>query len=582
MAAGGGPILPLSGTPVVSGAMGGIAAPPAEASQFSLPLPTLLPMRRPASQLPVLGHSDRQRLPPSIFNDVIGPVMRGPSSSHCAAAVRIGRLARDLMGGSLLSVLVEFHPSGSLATTHATQGSDMGLFGGLLGWDATDPRLVDSARELKAAGVAVEIRVTDFPAPHPNTYRMNMEGRGCAHTLVAISTGGGMVEVLEVDGVGLSMKGDRFETLVWVSERDGDGGGPGDLLPELEAEPGILHLHTHDRKNGWLIRAGSMTRLPPDTLDRISSFPGVTEVRPISPVLPVLTPPQVRVPFLSGQDLLSVGGEDGIDLAELAVRYESARGGISGEEVRERMDRIVELLEASVQEGLAGTSYEDRILGAQAPAFQKAREEGRILEAGVLDTVIAYVTALMEVKSAMGVIVAAPTAGACGALPGACLGVGHAQGLGREAVVRGMLAAGMVGVLIAHRSTFAAEVCGCQAECGAGSGMAAAALVTMAGGGFEASLGAASMALQNTLGMVCDPVANRVEVPCLGRNVLAASNALACANMALAGFDAVVPLDEVIDTMDAVGKSLPHELRCTALGGLSVTPTSRRIEAGLR
>jgi L-serine dehydratase len=86
------------------------------------------------------------------------------------------------------------------------------------------------------------------------------------------------------------------------------------------------------------------------------------------------------------------------------------------------------------------------------------------------------------------------------------------------------------------------------------------------------------MALQNTLGMICDPVANRVEVPCLGRNVMAASNALACANMALAGFDPVIPLDEVIDTMDAVGKSLPHELRCTALGGLSVTPTSRRIQ----
>jgi len=144
-----------------------------------------------------------------------------------------------------------------------------------------------------------------------------------------------------------------------------------------------------------------------------------------------------------------------------------------------------------------------------------------------------------------------------------------------------MLAAGLVGVFIAARSTFAAEVCGCQAECGAGSGMAAAALVTLAGGTTEEALGAASMALQNTLGMICDPVANRVEVPCLGRNVLAASNALACANMALAGYDAVVPLDETIQAMDEVGKSLPHQLRCTALGGLSVTKTSKEIEARL-
>jgi L-serine dehydratase len=144
-----------------------------------------------------------------------------------------------------------------------------------------------------------------------------------------------------------------------------------------------------------------------------------------------------------------------------------------------------------------------------------------------------------------------------------------------------MLAAGLIGVFIVARSTFAAEVCGCQAECGSSSGMTAAALVTLAKGTVAQALGAASMALQNSLGMVCDPVANRVEVPCLGKNVMAASNAFACANMALADFDPVIPLDEVIETMDRVGKSLPSELRCTALGGLSVTKTSKKIEKAL-
>jgi L-serine dehydratase len=193
-----------------------------------------------------------------------------------------------------------------------------------------------------------------------------------------------------------------------------------------------------------------------------------------------------------------------------------------------------------------------------------------------------YVTALMEVKSSMGVIVAAPTAGACGALPGACLGAGDALGLGDEDVAKAMLAGGMIGIFIATASTFAAEVAGCQAECGAASGMAAAALATMGGGTTEQAVAAASMALQNVMGMVCDPVANRVEVPCLGKNVMAASNALACANMALAGYDPVIPLDEVIEAMDQVGRSLPHEVRCTALGGLSVTETSKAIEARLK
>ena len=111
--------------------------------------------------------------------------------------------------------------------------------------------------------------------------------------------------------------------------------------------------------------------------------------------------------------------------------------------------------------------------------------------------------------------------------------------------------------------------------------MAAAALVNLMGGKLEEAMSAASMALQSILGMVCDPVANRVEVPCLGKNIMAASNALSCANMALAGFDPVIPFDEVVSAMDQVGKEIPHELRCTALGGLSVTPTSKQIEVRL-
>ena len=140
---------------------------------------------------------------------------------------------------------------------------------------------------------------------------------------------------------------------------------------------------------------------------------------------------------------------------------------------------------------------------------------------------------------------------------------------------------GFIGVFIAAHATFAAEVGGCQAECGSGSGMAAAALVTLVGGSTQQAVNAASMALQSILGMVCDPVANRVEVPCLGKNVLAASNALACANMALADFDPVIPLDEVVQAMNEVGKMLPSALRCTALAGLSVTKTSKEIEKRL-
>jgi L-serine dehydratase len=238
-------------------------------------------------------------------------------------------------------------------------------------------------------------------------------------------------------------------------------------------------------------------------------------------------------------------------------------------------------MQESIRLGVEGTHHPDRILGYQSGLFRYQMAEGRLLDAGVLNEMILATTAMMEMKSSMGVIVAAPTAGACGGLPGACVGATRAMRLSLVEMTQALLAAGMIGVFIAAHATFAAEIGGCQAECGAGSGMAASALVTLAGGTTSQAIAAASMALQNTLGMICDPVANRVEVPCLGKNVMAAANALACANMALADFDAVIPLDEVIETMDKVGRSIPRELRCTGLGGLSVTPTSKEIEREL-
>src|SRR4029079_13745246 len=144
---------------------------------------------------------------PSIFNDVIGPVMRGPSSSHCAASLRIGRLCRDLMDGQIDNILVEFDPNGSLATTHKDQGSDMGLFGGFLGWEADDERLPESDRYIADAGIKVAIDIVDIGATHPNTYKITLSNASETRRLTAVSTGGGMIEVIEIDGAAVSMAG---------------------------------------------------------------------------------------------------------------------------------------------------------------------------------------------------------------------------------------------------------------------------------------------------------------------------------------------------------------------------------------
>ncbi len=513
---------------------------------------------------------------PSIFNDVIGPVMRGPSSSHCAAALRIGRIARDLMDARIEEVLIEFDSHGSLATTHDSQGSDMGLFGGLLGWEAADERLVRSPQAIQEAGISVQIEIKDLGAKHPSTYKLTLKNSTEQHTLTAISTGGGMMEVVEIDGIELSLAGDYFETLVYV---DSNGSEIVKYLQENISADRIILL---SGLNVRLVEIKAQNFLEDRIVSTLHSQFKIRSLKAIPPVLPVMSSRHTRVPFITCNEMLNYNADKNLALWELALHYESARGNLSHEQVFEKMSEIVRLMQKSILEGIAGTKYADRILGYQSGLFKTRMADRQLLDGGMLNQMILYVTAMMEVKSSMGVIVAAPTAGACAGLPGACIGAATSLGLSVDEMTKAMLAAGMIGVFIAAHATFSAEVGGCQAECGSGSGMAAAALVTLANGTLKQSVDAASMALQNTVGMVCDPVANRVEVPCLGKNVMAASNALACANMALADYDVVIPLDEVIETLDRVGKSIPHELRCTALGGLSITKTSKEIEARLQ
>lgn len=513
----------------------------------------------------------------SIFNDVIGPVMRGPSSSHCAAALRIGRLARDLVGGTPESLLVEFDRAGSLPTTHASQGSDMGLFGGLLGWDAADPRLPQSAAALEQAGTTIRFETVDVGDPHPNTYRLTVRREGKLHTLRAISTGGGMIEVIDIDGFSVSMHGDYCETLIWAADERAARAVAERIEASFPADATTIHASAA----GCLVQVSGQEPVPDATIASLRGAGLAVAARSLSPVLPVRSRRGMAVPFTTCTELLAADSGRGEPLWRHAVAYEMARGGLTEREVITRMVEIVRILRRSIAEGIAGTEYADRVLPAQAPGFAAALAAGRLVGGGSLNRIILATTALMEVKSSMGVIVAAPTAGACAALPAAVITLAEDLGLDEEAMARGLLAAGLIGVFIASAWSFAAEVGGCQAEGGSAASMAAAAIVTLAEGTLPQAVGAASMAMQSMIGLICDPVANRVEVPCLGKNVMAAANALACANMSLAGFDQVIPLDEVIATARRVAKQMPRELRCTSLGGLSITPTSLAIEARL-
>lgn len=514
----------------------------------------------------------------SIFNDVLGPVMRGPSSSHSAAALRIGRMARDLMGGELREVIVDYDPNGALVTTHNSQGSDLGLFGGLMGWETDDARLPDFRDEIVQAGIAVDIRYVSYGAKHPNTYRLTLRNDREERTVEAISTGGGMIVLQKIDGVPVDMEGDYFETVIFV-KNEAEG-----LVQWLRAESSFEDVLVCRNDEAVMIEVKSRTAPAGSLLDELRANPEVLSVRVLEPVLPVLGRKGIEVPFTSCEEMLAYRAKEGGDLTlwELAVRYEAARGGISEDEVLAKMDYLVGIFEDSISTGLGGTEFEDRILPCQSVNFEEKLKDGTLIPGDVLNRIILYVSSMMEMKSSMGVIVAAPTAGSCGALPGAVFGVCDAMGKSREERVQAMLVAGLIGVFITTRSTFAAEVAGCMAECGSGASMAAAAITGLAGGTLEQQLSGASQALQNSFGMTCDTLANRVEAPCLGKNVMAASNALACSNMALADYQHLVPLDQVIDAMREVGDLMPREVCCTGLGGLAVTPASREIEERLK
>jgi L-serine dehydratase len=521
---------------------------------------------------------DKSTLPVSIFNDVIGPVMRGPSSSHCAAALRIGRLARDLMGQDFDSVLVEFDRSGSLPTTHESQGSDMGLFGGLLGFDADDERLPDSPRLLHEAGVAVRIETVDVGDEHPNTYRLTLRASdGRQHFLRAISTGGGMIEVLSIDEFSVSLFGDYDVTLIWLHDRAEQVRQQIVAVTANEFDELLIHRSA----TGELLEIRGGAFLSERLLTRLKSDFSIHEVRHLGRVLPVPSCRGMKTTFNTCAELLKHDAGRGTPLWKLAIEYEMLRGRLTEEQVIGKMIEIVRILRRSIAQGIAGTHYDDRILGHQSGEFQKQLLAGKLLNGGALNQIVLYVAALMEVKSSMGVIVAAPTAGACAALPAAVIAIAESLNKGELEMAQALLASGAIGVFIASQWSFAAEVGGCQAEGGSAAAMAAAALVTLAGGTLSQSLSAASMAMQSMIGLICDPVGNRVEVPCLGKNVMAATNALACANMALADFNAVIPFDEVVQTAKQVALQMPRELRCTNLGGLSITPTSQAIEVRL-
>lgn len=514
----------------------------------------------------------------SIFNDVLGPVMCGPSSSHTAASVRVGKLLKQMLPGKSVRFTAEFDPKGTIAPCYHSQCVDTGLAGGILGFDTDDERVLTALVLAEEAGLELNFVITPLATDHPNTYQLTLENEAGERVHAeAISVGGGMIEFVGVEGYPVSIAGGFYETLLFFGK---DWGASKEevlqmLTSGISMEKEVI---SQEDERGFFFEIRTEEGLPEGMI--LGALNGEKPDRIIftEPILPVVSQLKPHVAFEDGAGLLALAKSEGLSMAQVGVRYESIRGHVSEDEIREKMKVLVGKMKKSLESGLAGTEYEKRILGAQSKYFEDGARVKRLIQDDITNEIIRCVSALMEVKSSLGVFVAAPTAGACGAAVGTILAVARKQNLRDEEIADGMFAAGIMGVLLAEKATFAAELAGCQAECGSGSGMTAAALTQLQGGTAEECCGAASMALQNVFGMTCDSLAMAVEVPCLGKNILAGVNALTSANMALLGYDPVVPLDETLEAFNEAGRMIPLPLRCTGGAGLSCTPTSRKME----
>lgn len=278
--------------------------------------------------------------------------------------------------------------------------------------------------------------------------------------------------------------------------------------------------------------------------------------------------------FVNGKTLLDLCQTQNLPISEIMRLREITVGGGTDLEINRRLDRALEIMTTAVHDPLANPQKSiGGLIGGEAKKIHEHAKESRPICGGTLSKAIAYSMAVLEVNATMGLIVAAPTAGSAGVVPGVLFSLKEDYDLSQKDLQKGLLNASALGYILMRNASVSGAEAGCQAEVGAASAMASSAIVEMLGGTPEMCETAASIALSNLLGMVCDPIAGLVEAPCQSRNAIGVANAFTCAQLAMSGVTHPIPFDEMAEAMYRVGRTLPFELRETAMGGNAGTPT---------
>lgn len=519
---------------------------------------------------------DMRNNPGSIFNESLGPIFMGPSSSHTAGPCRISRFCRMLLGEDVKDADFYFGRNGSYATTYHAHKSDRGFCGGLMGWHESDPRQKEAIELIRRSGARVSFHVVDDMHEHPNFARLAVVGKSGARLEVdSLSTGGGTIEILAIDGFAVKVHGEYKDSFIETKPDAAQAvesalSGMADIRyqkVEKENSDAILYIVSRiDDKH-----------LP--ALDTLKNMPGVIRIRHTDQVLPVCGQFSYGIPFFTAAEALAYSEESGDDLAELGIIYEMARSGKSRQELMDMMATVVRVMrEAS---DISTTRDEEVIINGYFPA--KASEMARnlnnrrIVDLGILNKSMVLGLGVCEHCNMGEPTVAAPTGGSSGIIAATVILLGQEMGISDEELIKAMFVPGLVGVFVFHLATFAAEVGGCQAEVTFSAAMAAAGVAYLLGGSVGQCFAAASQACQNLHGLICDPINGSTYLPCASRNCIGVADALVSANMVLLGYEPYIPLDEMIASLYETGKLLPHELRCTGYGGMATTPTAQKL-----
>jgi L-serine dehydratase len=523
----------------------------------------------------------------SLLNSVIGPVMRGPSSSHCAAPYMMARLLRQLStsnGEVLERAEIRFDPRGSFAPVYQAQSSDENFAAGLADVALTDPGFRDVlGKVVKGEGFAFTVSITELGRNnHPNRVDLELQVKqadGTVRTDVyqGASVGGGMFYIDQMNGQDVYLTGKMASVFVYGSET-------GALAQDIVALSAQNNQFLGSNIATIVTTGGAAMERLEISLQRVPDSDVIAKLRAIAGIDTVLVADAAQYPVCATDDLFST--TDGVldvvkdhhgSLAETALALEAQRLGLGRDETRQLFVDRAQLMLRVVDEGFAAREADNvmRFLTLRARRVRDAN-----LPAGlggtVLQDAIAGALAAMERDSNRGLVVAAPTAGSAGVVPGTLYGLVR-HGIDIDGATDALQVMALIGAVFAARGTFAAECGGCSVETGASAAMAAAGVVQAYGGSAEQCFDAASMCLMNTLGLVCDPVGGDVEIPCHARNVAGVSHAYSSAMAVIAGFDAVLGYDELVDQTVKIGSMMHPDLRCTARGGCAATKTAQKM-----